>query len=614
MTVRFQATCVCICCLLILGASVMWAQTPNPNNAGIYSKAVAPASSLPNFLASDQGGQMLLHSPSVSAKTWLAKFHPDLLSQYPQSPTLVGPKLLKNSVTAAAPTLSSNCAGNLGTGFVFNNEPALNAVPQNEPPVDFILNGIPGGTANPDLVVQAANDFRAFFTAGFGGLTGVYVHRNGNVPCFGSGDFEMGLPPIAVAATSTSPADSARADGDPHVIADPARKQFIVSDLRFGAFMSGVGLTRIPTANLLSTTACPSGTQIQPTPLACITTALGGAGTGGATILVGGTDEEVVDFPQATQDPRSSGTGAGDIYVVYTTFEIFGQTEINISACKALFVSAASCSPPTIVSGTDLFTQWSSVDVMPVAVGTNPAGTITITYVNFATNAGRFVHCTPHGAPLAPTCSTPANILLEPQPVNGLLTDNVHVRNSTIPVHADRSDGTIFVVWERCKVVPGSLMGCPDADVVMTFSTNMGATWAAMSPVDITTGTHEMMPAISIDPNTNITNITYYHSQDSLRYKNRMQVLLRQIPSGSTIPGAATQITTAGDSTDGDVHLPFFQPGYGDYMGNAAHGTGVAGGSHLYVGHNNNSRLGSYGSPTTVLNTEQNNQVSEFVY
>lgn len=97
------------------------------------------------------------------------------------------------------------------------------------------------------------------------------------------------------------------------------------------------------------------------------------------------------------------------------------------------------------------------------------------------------------------------------------MTDN-SFRIAFIPAIANRADGTTgqttFVVWNHCKVpefLPLFGFDCPDADVVMAHSTNL-ATFSAATAVDATTGTHEFMPAISVDPAQNITNIAYYHT------------------------------------------------------------------------------------------------------
>lgn len=244
------------------------------------------------------------------------------------------------------------------------------------------------------------------------------------------------------------------------------------------------------------------------------------------------------------------------------------------------------------------------------------AGKITITYVNFAFETIRFVVCTPHGAPAAPTCTAPTTIATEANPIISPLTDN-SFRIAFIPAIANRADGTTgqttFVVWNHCKVpefLPLGGFDCPDTDVVMATSTNL-ATFSAATAVDATTGTHEFMPAISVDPAQNITNIAYYHTPDAFHYKNTTQVLLKQIPSGSTTPGAATPVTTSPDSPAGDANLGVFFPEYGDYIGVAARGSGGAGNSRAYIGHTNDSRLGIYNG---AMNGDSNNHMSKVTY
>jgi len=142
-------------------------------------------------------------------------------------------------------------------------------------------------------------------------------------------------------------------------------------------------------------------------------------------------------------------------------------------------------------------------------------------------------------------------------------------------------------------------------------SADLGATWSALVPVDASAGTHEFDPAITVDSGQNITKIAYYHNTDALHFKNRTQVLVKQIPAGSTTPGTAIVLTTVPDSPEGDANFGLAGGGLGDHLGIAAHGTGTLGGSTSYVAHTNNARLGVYFG---LQNAESNNHVSKFTY
>jgi hypothetical protein len=111
-----------------------------------------------------------------------------------------------------------------------------------------------------------------------------------------------------VSRCSVNTSDSFVPFGTPTVIADPARDAFFIVDQRFGLFTddNGVGILRTTAANLLSSTACPSGTETDGSS-SCWTT---GAVTNITEL------NTTLDSPHMAVDPRTSGTGAGDVYAV----------------------------------------------------------------------------------------------------------------------------------------------------------------------------------------------------------------------------------------------------------------------------------------------------------
>ncbi len=604
---------------LVLCGPIVVAQ----GNPGVFQYYVAPVSSRLAFFASQQGGQVLLHSPAPNARALLSRFHPELLASYPQSPVLKSP-----SGRTAVPLALVGCGTTSGTQMNF--EGAANALPQNSESIDHIRNFFPTGTGNLDLVVETANDARGL--AGPGNAGSIFVHRDPNAACYAgppaspaNTDFEMGNPTITSPLLST---DIARSMGLSRVLADPANGQFIIADLRLGNQVAGVGLRRIPTAELTNTTNCPPGTLSLAQSTICAT-------TGGAAVIVSATDDENVDFPGLAQDQRASGVGAGDIYVSNTALDAIGYTtEIHLTACTKAFATLANCSPTkTISSAADTGAQFSSVSVVPPG-GPN-AGTITVVYGAFGYNpstgmpnvAIRLVKCTPKGAPVAPTCGSPIAVVTEANPLTvgrtfgfaGQLMGNAGLNVNTIPTHANRADSTTgqttFVVWTRCKanviVIPGS--ACPDADISMRTSTDLGTTWAAVTALDATSSAHEFDPAITVDNGQNITDVAYYHTPDTVRFKNRTVVDMKQIPNASTTPGAVVAITSTADSPEGDANFTTFGfgAGLGDFLGISSHGAAGVGTSCAYVGHTNNVRLGTYGG---LSNAESNNHVSKFCY
>jgi hypothetical protein len=599
--------------------SQLFAQNPITVNPGIFQNFKAPVSSMKAFLASPQGQQMLLHSPNPHAKALLMRyFGSTVASQWPVKPLMTAPSgRVSPSVTV------TGCGTASGTRF--NLEPVTNPVPQNEPPVDFLPNKLTGGTANTDLVVQSANDFRDFVSAAFGGLTGIYVHRDATQACYGGTDFEAANPTIA---DPLQAGQFLTGEGDPRVTADPVRGQFIFTDLRSDVFTSAVGLRRVSATNLTNTVTCPKGT---------LTIAQAATCFGTFAVALGASQEDTADFDNSTQDPRSSGTGAGDIYVTWDEFDndFVPSTSIDLAVCTATFTSLANCSSPMIVSAaadTDVAFGWLSV----VPAGAN-AGKVTVVYMNLtgALPQIKMAVCTPNGAPKAPTCAAPTVVTTLATPITsfseggftiGGLSDNTFRITSMAKV-ANRGDGTTFIVYDTCKVQPYTALGgtfdspCMDADVDLAVSTNLGASWTfPAAGVDTGTGTHEFFPAISIDNERNITNIAYYKTTDTLLYKNRTQVALKQIPAGSTTPGALILVTTAQDSPNGDPTIPLFTPQYGDYIGVSGRSTSTTTGTgRAYIGHTNDSRLGTFictfcSGAKSAQNPESNNHVSKVTY
>ena len=497
------------------------------------------------------------------------------------------------------------------SGTRFNLEPASMAVPQNEPPVDFILNGVALGD---DLIVQHGNDRR--WKASPWGTSAVYVHAD-TTSC--SPTFDAQNPPIP---DPLHPTQNMIAWGDPQVRADPSRNQFILTDLRANQPTTALGVVRVPTANLLKPTVCPAGTLTTAQAQTCFWS------NGGAAVVVNESALGYTDVEKMTQDPRSSGTGAGDIYIV-NSFFVYGtsgptSSMIQLTACKGLFLTAADCAPTITISGADSpnFPHFPSVSVVP---GGPNAGTLTISYMEYPTGNEyiRYVTCTPNGAPQSPTCTSPVTIT-EPSPnwvyrtssTSRALTD-MTIDNYTIPTIINRynpsgpTPQTTFVVYEVCgtsKKLPMN-SACPNADISMAYSSDL-TTWTIAS-VDATPASHEFMPAVALDEAQNVINIAYYKTPPGDIFKNRTLVYLVQIQPGTTTPGTPIPITTSPDSPDADANLPF-EPQYGDYIGVAAHGTGGAGNSRLYVGHTNVSRIGTYYSGAT--NPESNNHVSSYSY
>jgi hypothetical protein len=488
--------------------------------------------------------------------------------------------------TAASVPVNPDC-----NGTRFNLEPRTNALPQNTESVDFLPNRVGPGV---DLVVGAANDQRA----SLGGFDAYYVHRQGS-SC--GVDFEGTLSTSAI---------------DPTVVADPARDAFFLADL-FLSLSQVVEVGRTTAANLLSPTACPSGTQLNGNNPNCWPV------VGIADFTNPSIKQAALLDPHMAVDPRTSGTGAGDVYVVAqyeNTTKVPAVASAQIIACKNLTLT---CGSPVVVSGTDTFGSFPYVQV-------RPDGTITISYWTFTKPFGTqpnpidvmFVICQPQGAPKAPLCSTPT--LVATSNVPGLFAPGGSgFRDSLFPKHANRleADGktfTTFLVYDRCHSIVGSpafaAPACSKVDVVFTFSTDDGATWSMPEAVESGAG-HQFFGTIRNDTSTETINIAYYSTQDDL-FLQRAKVRLRQIAAGSTVPGPANILTTA--STDPDAGIQnLIAPGglgvidFGDRIGLAAAGTGTAGQSKVYVHYTWNNVFGTFDG---TAQPDQNNTLLGLSY
>lgn len=575
--------------LVVVCATQLLAQQPQhfPPNTGIYKDSTAPLSPMTRFWASDAGKNLLLHSPSPMAPALLKWFHPDIADRYPQEPLR---KLEPSATPSLRPPVTVTGCGTT-TGTVMNLEPAVNAVTQSGPMIDFMLSELGSGK---DLVAEYGYDERG--TLGMFDSTSVmYVHRDPTQDCYGGTDLEMGNPPIPDPFNTTMPMYGG---GGGRIIADtnPAHKQFILADVRFDEVTSGIGLRRVPASNLESTSTCPAGTLTSSQEATC---------AGSTGIIVYPSEDNLADSVAIAQDPRTSGTGAGDIYVVSPS-ERELRTLILISACKATFASASDCSGSVALSGA---TNGGLPSVAVLGGGPN-AGTITISYVA-DDGSFRFVACTPAGAPNPPNCAS-SHLIYADGSLYSELTDN-SIELTPWPQIAARTDSggqTIFVVWSDCAVPLYStvLFGCPQAQVVMATNTSISSPSFGFHHVTGSAG-HHFLPSVAYDSGQNITTLSYYHTVSDI-YKNTVRMSINQIASGSTSPEGTVVLNTTYDSVEGNG-LEFFGYQIGDYVGIAAHGGSASGSSRVYVGFTSNARQGTYSG---ISNTQADNAVLRATY
>jgi len=565
-----------------------------PANTGIYQGVQGPLSPMTRFLASERGKQYLLHTSNPAALGLLHWFHPDAVAQYPQEPLRQAP------VEPAAHLVSSPAITTTGcgttTGIVMNRESATNAVGQYAPGVDFILSELGSGK---DLVAEYGQDNRFGFT--FDSLAAIYVHRDATQDCYGGTDFEMSNPPI------TDPNDHAQmmTGTTGQMIADPnpAHKQFIFADTREDTLTSGVGLYRMPASNWESTSKCPSGTLNSAQSATC-------AGTSG--IIVFASEDNLSDSVAIAQDPRTSGTGAGDIYLVSPSVREL-RTVILISACKATFASISDCSSPMILSGS---TSAGLPSVAVVGGGPN-AGAVAISFATAEPDTLHFLSCTPNGAPNPPTC-TSSHTVTSDSNIFTQLTNNPLPEISIWPQLAARTDSggqTLFLVWSDCKAgeFTSGLYGCPESQIVM--ATNTSLTSPAWSLHHISgTGEDRFSPSVAFDPGQGIVTLAYYSTVSDV-YKNRTRMAINQVPAGSTTPGSTVILNTTYDSLQGDGTGFGFELQEIQNASVAAHGGSASGSSRLYVGFTSNARQGTYtGTGGNFTNTQADNAILRATY
>jgi hypothetical protein len=313
--------------------------------------------------------------------------------------------------------------------------------------------------------------------------------------------------------------------------------------------------------------------------------------------------------PHLAVDPRTSGTGASDVYIAASERSAGGSgTGITLSACTN---AELNCGRAVTISGADANAEFPYVQV-------RPDGQITVSYTN-TTFPGvnpeeiRFVTCEPGGAPASPVCGAPVLVVTEADPVYATLLGDVPMMDEIYPRHAHRleSDGktiTTFLVYDRCDVAVIQQNGlgspfCPKADVAVISSNNGGATWSPVTAVSTSQG-QQFFAAVAVDASTGTVNVAYYSTENDF-FQQRPQVFLAQVAPGATEVGTPELLTSGvGDVQAASPLTVLLQPaGFGDRLGLAAAGTGVSGQSRAYVGFTWNSVFGTYGgTPSADMN------------
>jgi hypothetical protein len=541
-------------------------------------------SAMMKFITSDEGRLFLQLEGHPLAKALQQKFGdvppstrlPRALRLLLQQEKSDGPHQLPSAVDTAARVLC-----NQSSGTRFNLEPRANAIAQDAPAADFILNGV---KTNDDLIVQVANDTRGLLTSNWDGSgSGYYVHNSGIADC--SVQFEGGLPSFA------SQGDTLMGAGAVVVKADNTGRAFFAADDRIGSSISGIGLFRAAAADLLNPTKCPSGTHTLAQATSCWMQTP-------PVLLDPLPSFDGGSFPFLAVDERASGTGAGDVYVVYDQESSFG---LQVVACT----NSLNCGSPVTIPGNG----GGDADIHVL-----PNGIITIMSGN-ETGDLQFQTCIPIGAPNPPLCGTPT--VAATFPAGSGPMENLNFPLCCAPSSAVRTETgnnfTAFIVYTDCRNLftpspppQNQPTVCLAADVKLLFSTDSGGTWSKPVSVDTKSG-HHFLSNVAVDASTGTVSIVYFSTEGDPNF-HEVRVMLNQIAPGSTTVGPAQLITTKLDAADVGPGGNFLTD---TQIGAISRGTGAAGHSRLYTSFNSSAVDGTYnGKPLPELN----NHISLFLF
>lgn len=540
-------------------------------------------SSVYRYLASDEGRAWMQVSGNPKSKSLNQRFGE------PSAAALAHAQVLLQQMTAQRqfkpePAIQSGRC-NTSPGVRFNLEPRVNAVSQNDPTADFILNGAGTGA---DLIVQTANDARGNLPPGGdwdGSLSGYYVHTStsvsGTVDC--SVQFEGGLPSF----------NNTLGLGTTSVVADPVRGAFFAADNRF---VDGGAIFRAAAADLLNPAKCPNGTHNEAQAESCWMQT--------PPVQIAPTFQEGID-PILAVDERTSGTGAGDVYLVGEGPSVF------IVACTNLL----KCSSMLTIDTDDNYNN--------PFVQVRPDGLITISYMqsvsgqSFYTQTIDFITCTPAGAPNPPVCGKPTTVAtVTAVLLGGAEPQGVAPLGFSYTQHVNRQESngnfTTFLVYDDCTNLytappPPSdpLTYCVASRVHMTFSTDNGQTWSTPVSVDNQDGFH-FFPTVTNDASTGTVTVAHYSTEGDY-FQHDIRVVLNQVLPGTTTLGSSNPVTTFTSQTN------FAMGGAGAdlSMGAVARGTGVTGQSHLYLSFDSIAVNGIYnGEPVP----DENNHIELISY
>jgi hypothetical protein len=533
------------------------------------------SSSIYTYLESEEGRAWMQVSGNPKSKFLNQRFGEPSAAALERAQKLLAqtrstPVQLEPEITARRATCNEK------PGVRFNLEPRVNAVAQNQPTADFILNGAGSGA---DLIVQTANDARGNNPPSDkwdGSLSGYYVHTSSTGDC--SVQFEGGLPSF----------DNTLGLGTTSIVADSARGAFFAADNRF---LDGGAIFRAASADLLNPAICANGTHTEAQAESCWMRT--------KPVQIDASFQGSIN-PVLAVDERRSGTGAGDVYLVGQGQSVF------IVACT----NRLQCGSMLTIDNDDNY-NYPFVQV-------RSDGLITISYMqsisgeSFYNQMVEFVTCKPAGAPNPPVCSKPVTVTtVTAALLGGAEPTGIAPIGFTYTQHANRSetDGgfTTFLVYDDCTNLytappppndPPTY--CLSTRVHMAFSSDNGQTWSKPVSVDNRDGFH-FFPTITNDVSTKTVSIIHASTEGDY-FEHEVRAVLNQILPGSTTLSPSKPVTTFTSNTN----VAIGGAGFDLSMGAVARGTGVTGQSHLYLSFDSISVNGIYnGEPVP----DGNNQI-----
>jgi hypothetical protein len=484
------------------------------------------------------------------------------------------------AISSADPgTVSAVCGQASGTRF--NLEPRTNAVSQGDSSVDFLYGRVSAGV---DLVVGSTGDARGDRPTGAftSKHAGYYVSRDADC----GPEFEGGLPAF------TDPAFPAPLfmNRSPKVVADPARDAVFMAGVASESetFTFSLAIARSSAATLMNPTSCPAGTHTETQAATCWPTKK----------LVGGA--HITQGMDLAVDERPGATG-GTVYLTGDQTVDY-DSAIVLVACRG---DLSACSPKVILARSQFGLHAPNVAV-------RPDGRVSVTWQKNtfdSTHEIWYRSCAAAAPPAALLCKAPVMVANKTQLPNGGLGAR----------HANRNDtnGTeTYVVWARCKTpnLPGAAYHCPDVDLVMSTSSNDGATWSATSCVDCSFQ-QQFLSDVGVDRSRNVINIAYYSSVDDVTFQSRLKVKMAHLNPGAATPDTISDIhsITTMDTDPGANPTcgSFCSTASTDYIGVSARGSGVDGGSRTYIHYQFHNVAGIYNG---IALPEPNNHLSRVDY